>query len=68
VERRRRLAGHGMQLVPASLPRRAVHSQTHPPSSADHTAGTNPKQGKIRGPADGKAATMSQVSPLVNTL
>lgn len=40
VERRPQTADRGMQLAPASLPRRAVHSQTHPPSSADHTAGT----------------------------
>ena len=53
VERRRQLADHGMQPEPASLPRHAVHSQTHPPSTADHTAGPYPKQGKVSGVSGG---------------
>ncbi len=66
VERRRQLAGHGMQLAPANLPRRAVHSQTHPPSRADDTAGPEPKQEKVSCRRRGVASTMSQVRALVN--
>jgi hypothetical protein len=66
VERRRQLADRGMRLVPASLPRRAVHSQTHPPSTADHTAALHSKQeepARSKGP---RPSTMSQVKGVVN--
>jgi hypothetical protein len=66
VGRRRQLADRGMQLVPANLPRRAVHSQTHPPSTADHTAGPEPKQEKVSARGGTPATTMSQVTVLVN--
>ena len=49
AERRRQPADHDMQPEPASLPRRAVHSQTHPPSRPDHTAGPYLIQGKFSG-------------------
>lgn len=66
VERRRRPADRGMQPEPASLPRRAVHSQTHPPSRADHTAGPYLIQGKVCRVSGGQITTMSQVSAVVN--
>jgi hypothetical protein len=66
VERRRQPADRGMQPEPASLPRRAVHSQTYPPSEADHTAGPNPKQGKVSGWWGPRPPTMSQVRVVVN--
>ena len=66
VERRRPPAGRDMRLEPANLPRRAVHSQTHPPSTADHTAALQSKQeepARSKGP---RPSTMSQVKGVVH--
>jgi hypothetical protein len=55
-----------MRPEPASLPRRAVHSQTHPPSGADDTAGPDPIQGKLSTVSGTETLVISQVSAVVN--
>jgi hypothetical protein len=55
-----------MRPEPASLPRRAVHSQTHPPSGADDTAGPDPIQGKLSTVSGRETLVISQVSAVVN--